>query len=105
MLTEDQAFLFVIFLFAIAGVITLWRQGWMGLYQAAIFTSIVCADIYWEWGSEGYAIYAVAAIAAYLLTVIPLKLYDWSMRLQRIIEDKLRERRLNASRHSHIDFP
>lgn len=59
----------------------------MKLYQTAIFTAIVCAEIYLELGSEGYAIYAVAAIASYLLTIVPLKIYDlwmtWRERLER----------------------
>lgn len=77
----------------------------MKLYQAAIFTAVMFSFIYWEWNPEGYAGPVVAAIIAYLCTVVPLKAYDWSMRLQRIIEDKFRARRLNASRHNHIDFP
>lgn len=105
MLTENQVFIFGILLFAFIGVATLWRQGWMGLCQMAIFIGVVCSDIYWELGAKGLSIYVVAGIAAYLFTVIPLKLYDWSMRIQRKIEDTLTERRLRASRRTHIDFP
>lgn len=92
MLTEDQAFVFVICLMVLVGVMTVWRQGWVGLYQITIFISIVFADIYWEWDSEGMAIYAVAAIAAYLLTVIPIKIYDWSIRFRRWLRDRSRAR-------------
>ena len=77
----------------------------MKLYQTTIFIAVMFALIYLDMNNQGYAGPVVAAIIAYLATVIPLKLYDWSMRLQRIIEDKVRERRLNASRHNHIDSP
>lgn len=59
----------------------------MKLYQTAIFTAVIFADIYWEWGSQGYAIIAVAAFAAYGLTVWPIKFYDLCMKLQTRIED------------------
>lgn len=57
------------------------------LYQTAIFTAVIFADIYFEWGSQGYAIVIVAAFAAYGLTVWPIKLYDFFMKLQTRIED------------------
>lgn len=59
----------------------------MKLYQTAIFTAVIFADIYWEWGSQGYAIVAVAVFASYILTVGPLKFYDLCMKLQYKIED------------------
>jgi len=65
----------------------------MKLYQTAIFTSVMFAFIYFDVRGEGYSEPVVAAIIAYLVTVIPLKIYDWSMRLQRIIEDRLERRR------------
>lgn len=77
----------------------------MKLYQTTIFTAVMFSLIYWEWGAEGYSGTVVAVIIAYLCTVIPLKIYDWSMRLQRIIEDWFRARRLSASRHNRIDYP
>ena len=59
----------------------------MKLYQTAIFTAVVFADIYFEWNAQGYAIIAVAAFAAYSLTVWPIKFYDLFMKLQARIEE------------------
>jgi hypothetical protein len=46
------------------------------IYQTAIIISVLFADIYFEWQSEGYAAIAVAIFAAYALTVWPIKAYD-----------------------------
>jgi hypothetical protein len=46
------------------------------LYQTAIIISVLFADIYFEWQSEGYAAIAVAIFASYALTVWPIKVYD-----------------------------
>jgi hypothetical protein len=48
----------------------------MKLYQTAVFTAIVCAGIYYEMDTEGLALYAVAAMVSYFLTVGPLKAHD-----------------------------
>lgn len=56
------------------------------LYQLTIVVGILFADIYYEWHSEGYAAIAVAILAAYVLTILPIKLYDWSLRIKWFIE-------------------
>jgi hypothetical protein len=70
----------------------------MKLWQTAIFTAIVFADIYWEWGSKGYAIYVVAGFASYAMTIWPLKLYDF-------IKTRLSIRRLNKASIGPVEVP
>ncbi len=45
--------------------------------QTAIVLAVVYADIYFEWGSRGYAAPAVGIFLAFVLTTGPLMLIDW----------------------------
>lgn len=49
----------------------------MYVLQAVIVFAVISADIYFGWGAQGYAATALGVIAAYLLTVPPLKFIDW----------------------------
>lgn len=59
----------------------------MKLYQTAIFTGVMFAFIYFDVRGEGYSEPVVAVIAAYLFSIVPLKIYDlwmtWRERLYR----------------------
>lgn len=59
-------------------------------YQTLIVVGVLFADVYWDWNSEGYAAIAVGVILAYLLTIIPIKIYDWSIWLYRVATGSFR---------------
>lgn len=61
----------------------------MKIYQTTVFIGVMFAMIYYDMTGDGYAGPVVAAIIAYLVTVIPLKIYDWSMRLKWFIERRI----------------
>lgn len=55
---------------------------WM-LLQLAVFTAVVFSEIHYGWGSGGSptAVGAVALIAAFAVTAIPIAVYDLARRV------------------------
>lgn len=54
MLSDEQAFWFVVGLFGLIGVISLWCYGWWGLLQISVFSAVVVGNSVWHWTDNGY---------------------------------------------------
>jgi hypothetical protein len=70
MLTEDQAFWFVVALFGLVAVMALVGGGWFGLLQVAIFSGVMISNALWQWTPNGYLAAMIGVGAAFLATVV-----------------------------------
>ena len=64
-------------MFGVGFIGIVWMHGWMGLLQILIMMAVSFWMIYVEATPSGLLIGAVGIGAAWLLTVAPLKIYDW----------------------------
>ena len=47
------------------------------MYQAVIFIAVAWANIYFQWTENPWLVALWAGFAAYVLTSMPLTIYDW----------------------------
>lgn len=50
----------------------LWR-----IFQASIVAAVMCANIYWGWTPNAMLAGLIGVGAAFLLTILPLKIWLW----------------------------
>jgi hypothetical protein len=57
------------------------RCGWMIYFlQMCIMIAVLGANIYFEWTPNGFVAGLLGLMAAYVLTVLPVALFDWAVR-------------------------
>lgn len=57
------------------------------LIQIATFAAVIFSSIHYGWGSEvsGFAVALIAAFAAFLVTAIPIAIYDLAIRANTLL--------------------
>jgi hypothetical protein len=104
MLTEDQAWWFLLALIVATWVVFYVQFGVWGVVQVTAAGAVLFANIYYGWIDNGYAIGVVALLVSLAVTVIPLELWGLANRLWRRIRGGPQRRALGlGGKQSFID--
>lgn len=63
---------------------------WLKLLQLSLFAAVQLVAAYWKWPGSGYAHAFVAFMVVFLLTVLPIYLFDWARQIFWFARDLLR---------------
>ena len=83
MLSEDQAWLFTVGLFALAGIIAAVRFGRWHLLQIVVFAAVLCGNVYFRWTPNPYLAGIAGIGAAFIATVLAQTIVDQMAAIRR----------------------
>ena len=64
------------------------------LLQALIVFGVLCANIYWEWTPNGLLAGILGILAAYILTILPLQIFDLARAFKRKLVSRFGQQQL-----------